>query len=328
MAFRGNASALAQSVSDALTNHIAQQTNVHGIVSSAQLATGIGGGPDLYFSAGNSGAAKTFDLINGNVQEVTLTANSTFTFTNTAVTMDASHAYSWRLSVLQDATGGRTVTWPASVTWLSGNPSPNPVASSKTDFIFYTKDAGTTWYGVQVNTAVAPLFSNFVTWAGDLSPWQATPTAITANQAILMRCPILTAGVMHNLSLGVATNSGNFDAGIYKWTSGTTITRQFSLGSTSMAALIADWNDVSANPGVTVNFGDDIWLAFACDNAVATFYRKTYNANALSSLPSTFNANGSAQLCASKATSFPLPASFDTTTLNDSNPFAMCARIT
>jgi len=60
---------------------------------------------------GNSGSALTVDWDNGNHQRATLTANCTLTFSN------GRSGGVYFLELVQDATGSRTVTWPAAVVW-------------------------------------------------------------------------------------------------------------------------------------------------------------------------------------------------------------------
>ncbi len=93
----------------------------------------------------SSGSSYTIDLENGNVYEVTLTANCTFTFSNPPA---SGKGGSFTLLLKQDATGERTVTWPASVKWAGGTaPTLTTVASSIDILTFITTDAGTAWYG-------------------------------------------------------------------------------------------------------------------------------------------------------------------------------------
>lgn len=88
----------------------------------------------------NTGTTYTISLSNGTVQILTLTGNCTFTFpTPTA-------GKSFILLLKQDGTGGRTVTWPATVKWPG---SVNPVITStlnRLDKFVFTAD-GTNWYG-------------------------------------------------------------------------------------------------------------------------------------------------------------------------------------
>lgn len=107
-------------------------------------ATTTNGGGETYFDAGNSGAAITIDLANGNVQKLTLTANCTITLTNPG----AGAMRSLTLLVFQDATGLRTITWPGSVSWGDAGAPILSLVASKMDIIsLFTVDGGTTWYG-------------------------------------------------------------------------------------------------------------------------------------------------------------------------------------
>jgi len=71
----------------------------------------------VYFNAiydnGNSGAAKTIDWNNGQNQKLTITADTVLTFTDIA-----SAIYRVELTLIQDGTGGFTVTFPANVKWF------------------------------------------------------------------------------------------------------------------------------------------------------------------------------------------------------------------
>lgn len=74
----------------------------------------------------------TINWNSGNVHTISLdTAATTFTFTNG----QAGGVYSLILN--QDATGGRTVSWPASVVWVGGNPPTLTAAASSTDMVSF-----------------------------------------------------------------------------------------------------------------------------------------------------------------------------------------------
>lgn len=90
---------------------------------------------------GNSGSADTIDWGVGNNQESTLTANCTYTFTAPSVKGRFS------LIVKQDATGSRTVTWPAAVKWPGGTAPTLSTAANAVDIISFLYD-GTNYYGV------------------------------------------------------------------------------------------------------------------------------------------------------------------------------------
>ena len=93
----------------------------------------------------NTGATYTIDLESGNVFNLTLTGNCTYTFSNPPA---SGVAGAFTLIQNQDGTGSRTVTWPASVEWAGGSaPTITSTASSTDVFTFITTDGGTTWYG-------------------------------------------------------------------------------------------------------------------------------------------------------------------------------------
>ena len=92
-----------------------------------------------------SGAADTIDLEDGNVHNVTLTANCTFTFSNPPATGTSG---TFTLFINQDGTGSRTAVWPAAVKWAGGTAPTLTTTASRTDIlVFTTLDAGVIWYG-------------------------------------------------------------------------------------------------------------------------------------------------------------------------------------
>ena len=92
-----------------------------------------------------SGSTDTIDLEDGNVHNVTLTANCTFTFSNPPASGTSG---SFTLFLNQDGTGSRTATWPGSVKWAGGTAPTLTTTASRTDIlVFTTIDAGTIWYG-------------------------------------------------------------------------------------------------------------------------------------------------------------------------------------
>ena len=88
----------------------------------------------------NTSTAYTIDLANGTLQVLTLTGSCTFTFPT------ATAGKSFTLFLKQDATGSRTVTWPASVKWPSGTAPTITSTASKGDKFVFTAD-GTYWWG-------------------------------------------------------------------------------------------------------------------------------------------------------------------------------------
>lgn len=89
---------------------------------------------------GNSGAAKLIDWDDRNKQKITLTGNTTITFD------DPQGPTSLLLRVVQDATGSRTITWPATVKWPGGATPALSGSSNAVDLVGLYFD-GTNYYG-------------------------------------------------------------------------------------------------------------------------------------------------------------------------------------
>lgn len=125
-----------------LTIAESQVTNLTTDLAS-KVSTANGGG-ETYFDAGNSGAAISLNLTNGNVQKLTLTANTTITLTSPGTGVMRSLT----LLVFQDGTGSRTITWPGSVKWGNAGAPVLTTTASKMDMVsLFTVDGGTNWYG-------------------------------------------------------------------------------------------------------------------------------------------------------------------------------------
>ena len=108
---------------------------------------------ETYGAVTSSSNATTVNCEAGNAFSHTLTENTTFTFSNPPA---SGTAYSFSLEIIQDASAsGFTVTWPASVDWPSATaPTLTATASAKDVFVFYTRDAGVTWYGFTAGQAL------------------------------------------------------------------------------------------------------------------------------------------------------------------------------
>jgi hypothetical protein len=95
-----------------------------------------------------SGTSPAPDADNAGAFSLTMTGNTTFTFGS--VTSGRSVGF-----VIQLTGNGGTVTWPASVDWAGGT-APDAPASGETDLlVFWTRDGGTTWYGMLAIDAAA-----------------------------------------------------------------------------------------------------------------------------------------------------------------------------
>ncbi len=85
-------------------------------------------GSDLY-DAGNSGAAITLSLTNGNTQLLTLTASVTITISN------PRDGFRYLFILKQDATGSRVPTFPANVVWSGAIVPTWSTAAAKVDLV-------------------------------------------------------------------------------------------------------------------------------------------------------------------------------------------------
>lgn len=85
------------------------------------------------------------DLSVSNIFNLTMTGNTTFSFTNLP---SSGIAYSIMLILRQDATGSRIATWPASIKWSNGTTPTLATGANKVDILnLVTVDGGTTYYG-------------------------------------------------------------------------------------------------------------------------------------------------------------------------------------
>jgi len=92
------------------------------------------------YDNGNSSTADTIDFGNGNKQKSTLTGNVTYTFTA------PGSVGNFLLVLVQDATGSRTATWPATVKWPGGTAPTLSTGNGEIDIVSFYYD-GTNYYG-------------------------------------------------------------------------------------------------------------------------------------------------------------------------------------
>src|ERR1700729_1774676 len=88
-----------------------------------------------------SGAAQTIAFAEGAIWDITLTANCTLTFP----TPEAGKSFTLELE--QDATGSRTVTWPANARWSNGVYPTLSTAAEAVDIIYFQCFDGAHWAG-------------------------------------------------------------------------------------------------------------------------------------------------------------------------------------
>jgi len=103
---------------------------------------------------GSVGSTATIDWSAGDVQTLTLTNNCTLTFTNPP---SSGKTQTLTLVVYQDATGGRTLTYPTGIRWSYGQAPVLTTTPTYRDVLsFITYDGGTTYLGAYSMANVAP----------------------------------------------------------------------------------------------------------------------------------------------------------------------------
>jgi hypothetical protein len=98
----------------------------------------------------NTDGTKTYMVSNTGTEKI-------YQYTTGTSELIDSTAYGMSLKVIQDSgASGYTVTWPTSVKWPAATaPTLTATASAEDQFVFYTKDGGTNWYGFTAGQALA-----------------------------------------------------------------------------------------------------------------------------------------------------------------------------
>lgn len=110
------------------------------------------GGKEDYDNVGNSTGAVDIDLADGNVQRIVLTGDTTLSISGAT----NSKACSLTLVIVQDATGGHAVTWPAGTKTDNGIGIVASTAANAVDVVcLLSVDGGTTWYAFLAGQAMA-----------------------------------------------------------------------------------------------------------------------------------------------------------------------------
>lgn len=102
-----------------------------------------------------SSSSQFVDAADGPVARIVLNAAS-LTLTVGSTTVDTAHELRLRLYLVQDATGGRDITWPSNIMWSQQRPPILSVTPTYTDIIDLSSiDGGITWYGIFAGVAFA-----------------------------------------------------------------------------------------------------------------------------------------------------------------------------
>ena len=95
------------------------------------------------------------DLDNGGAFSVTLGGNTTFSFGTHSPALATDVSTGFILEVTGNASSVYTITWPTSVDWAGGTAPDAPGVGEKDIYVFWTRNAGTTWYGMLAIDAAA-----------------------------------------------------------------------------------------------------------------------------------------------------------------------------
>jgi hypothetical protein len=121
-------------------------TDLGGGDASLGYVANVYGGEEIVNTVAATGSTETLPAT-ANVHDLTLDANCTITLP----TLTSGKACSLTVILRQDGTGGRTVTWPGSVSWISGTAPTLKTAAAAVDVVtLFTLDGGTTWGGAAV----------------------------------------------------------------------------------------------------------------------------------------------------------------------------------
>ena len=125
-------------------------------------------GSDTLHTVSSSGSSLTVDYSTADVWDITLTAACTLTLASVTSGIPTTLT----LILRQDATGGRTVTWPGSVSWMGGSEPLLQTAANAVDVItLVTVDGGTHWLAFPASELNLP-------WNQSLTAYTDSPNTI------------------------------------------------------------------------------------------------------------------------------------------------------
>lgn len=190
------------------------------------------------YSVGSIAGSATFSRANGSVQSATLTGN----VTTTTMTAGQNIGDELVLILTQDATGGRTITWPSNAKLAQGGTLALSSPANAIDVIAFIWD-GTNWR--EKNRALSAATTASVAWGavtGTLSSQTDLQNALNAKAAAGANTDI-TSLAAANLSLSSPIIKGTK---VVSLTDGATITTDASTGNNFTVTL--GGNRTLANP--------------------------------------------------------------------------------
>jgi len=193
-------------------------------------------------------SSSAIDWSEANVQSTTLTSSPTLTFSN------AQAGGEYKLIVNQDGTGGRTITWPASVIWENDTAPALTAAANSTDMMSFVYD-GSRYLGTYAlnfaSTTPSPLLTDLLGyWKLDESSGNASDSSGNGYT--------LTNHSSVSYASGIINNGAVFSGGTTNY-----------LGNASFATpggdfTVSTWSKLTALPSNNIQ-----WAIVSGDNVVS-----------------------------------------------------------
>lgn len=180
------------------------------------------GGQEVVNTVAATGAAETLPAT-ANVHDLTLTADCTLTLP----TLTSGKACAITVILRQDGTGSRLVTWPGSVSWVSGSAPTLKTAAAAVDVVtLFTLDGGTSWGGAAVGGSALTIKnegSTLTAAAASIDFVGAALSATNVGTAVTVTADIELAGHYELLMAGGITSppepleNGDGSDWLYVW---------------------------------------------------------------------------------------------------------------
>lgn len=219
------------------------QSITNGHVAGSEISTYTEG----FSTTSAAGSSTTINLATNNNWDVTLTANCTISFSNIPV----SNLTSFTIILRQGGSGSYTVTWPGSVTWVTGSaPTLNTTVGSVNILTFLTDNGGTTVYGF--NTYEPVTVAAYTTVQNNTTPVTQRAILNFPNSSIIATDDSGNSSTDITLASGISGWSGFASSGMLAETATNTYAARTITGTSNVIA-VTNGSGVSGNPTITID---------------------------------------------------------------------------